>query len=185
MVNQYLVSLASQLIITSNERSIIDNHIDVLADKVSYYFGNSEIKSKFAFGSYTRKTLMPRKADTHSDVDYMIVFNNPNLSPRTYLDKLRGFAGAKYPSSDIYPSFPTVVLELSKIIIELVPAIENIYGYQIPSSENNYNSWIYTYPNSFNANVTNKNKNNNKMIRPLIRLMKYWNAKNEYVFSSY
>ena len=42
-----------------------------------------------------------------------------------------------------------------------------------------------TDPNAFNTDLTNCNKNNNNLIKPLIRIMKYWNANAGYVFESY
>lgn len=185
-VNSHLVDTASKLIITDYERSVIDGHIGSLSNKISEYFLKTSITEHFAFGSYTRKTLMPRKADDNSDVDYMVIFSNSEHAPSTYLSKLKDFAKAKYSTSDIYQDHPTVVLELSRIKIELVPAIKSAYdNYQIPAPSSSYTRWLNTHPNDFNSKVRTKNTNEKKLIRPLIRLMKYWNAQNGYVYSSY
>lgn len=185
-VSSHLATTASKLIITDYERTIIDGHIESLRKKIDGYFISSAINERFAFGSYTRKTLMPRKADNNSDVDYMVVFNDNSYSPSTYLRWLKDFAEAKYSTSEIYSSHPTVVLELSRIKIEIVPAIKSTYDdYQIPAPSSSYTKWLTTHPNSFNTKVRSKNTNEKKLIRPLIRLMKYWNAKNGYIYSSY
>lgn len=185
-VSSHLSTTASKLIITDNERITIGGHIESLGKKIDNYFLSSAITEHFAFGSYTRKTLMPRKADEYSDVDYMVVFSNSSYTPSTYLGWLKDFAKAKYSTSEIYQSHPTVVLELSKIKIEIVPAIKNAYDdYQIPAPSSSYTTWLTTHPNSFNSKVTSKNTSEKSQIRPLIRLMKYWNAKNGYVYSSY
>jgi hypothetical protein len=42
-----------------------------------------------------------------------------------------------------------------------------------------------TEPKKLKNKVENANKNNNFKIKPLIRLMKYWNAKNDYVYNSH
>ena len=92
----------------------------------------------------------------------------------------------KYSTSEIYQSHPTVVLELSNIKIEIVPAIKNAYDdYQIPAPSSSYTTWLTTRPNEFNSKVKDKNTSEKSQIRPLIRLMKYWNAKNGYIYSSY
>lgn len=188
-VNSYLANTASQIIITNNERVAIDANITSLSGKLTAYFNQGQIKERLAFGSYTRKTLMPRKADSRSDVDYMVVFDTSSYTytPETYLKWLRDFATAKYATSEIYPSHPTVVLELSKIKIELVPAIKTVYGddYQIPAPASHYSKWLTTHPNTFNSQVSSKNTAEKSLIRPMIRLMKYWNAKNDYPYSSY
>lgn len=187
-INSHLSNTASQIIITNTERSAIDANIDSLRNKLAAYFNQNQIKERFAFGSYTRKTLMPRKADIKSDVDYMVVFDTSSstYTPATYLRWLREFAVAKYATSEIYPSHPTVVLELSRIKIELVPAIKSaLDDYQIPALSSSYSSWLTTHPNAFNSQVSSKNTNEKSLIRPMIRLMKYWNAKNGYPYSSY
>lgn len=188
-VNSHLTNTASQIIITDIERTAINNNITSLSNKLTAYFNQGQIRERLAFGSYTRKTLMPRKADDHSDVDYMVVFDTSSYTytPETYLKWLREFAAAKYASSEIYPSHPTVVLELSRIKIELVPAIKTTYGddYQIPAPSSSYSRWLTTHPNAFNNQVSSKNTAEKGLIRPMIRLMKYWNAKNDYPYSSY
>ncbi|WP_149242248.1 SMODS domain-containing nucleotidyltransferase [Dyadobacter sp. 32] len=196
--NSYLQSLSSELIITRDERGIIDQHITTLESRLNVYFNSGQIKEKFPFGSFTRKTLMPRKADGRSDADYMVVFtpSKPSASfyggdpsyyePETYLTWLRSFVNYRYSTSEIYTSSPTIVLELSNFKIELVPAKKDIFGtYSIPSSNDYFTRWITTTPNQFNEKVRNKNTTEKSQIRPLIRLMKYWNAQHGYVFSSY
>jgi hypothetical protein len=53
---------------------------------------------------------------------------------------------------------------------------------QIPKGTD---SWQVTNPNDFNASLTAKNTSNHSLIKPTIRLMKYWNAVNGYVFDSF
>ena len=184
-VNSHLTTTAGSLIVTDSERTTIDGYMSSLKTKLENYFQASAISEKFAFGSYTRKTLMPRKADQYSDVDYMVVFTSA-YKPATYLSWLKDFANAKYATSEVYQDHPTVVLELSKIKIELVPSIKSTYDdYQIPAPSSNYEDWLTTHPTSFKTSVTTKNTNEKSQIRPLIRLMKYWNALNGYVYSSY
>ena len=185
-VNSYLNNISSKLIITESERSVIDNHITALKNKLNAYFSSDKFIEHFAFGSYTRKTLMPRRADYKSDVDYMVVFKDNQYTTSTYLRWLRDFAEAKYTQSEIYQSHPTIVLELSRIKIELVPAIKNFWdSYKIPAPASNYSTWLTTSPNSFNSTLVKKNTSEKSLIRPLVRLMKYWNAQNGYVYSSF
>lgn len=185
-LNSHLLATAGNLIITQSERSVIDNHIMALNVKLIWYFDSGVVKEKFTFGSFKRKTLMPRRADSRSDVDYMIVFADDSKQPSTYLNYLKDFALAKYTTSEIYQSHPTIVLELSKIKIELVPAILSSWdSYQIPAALNDYSTWQTTHPNAFNNQLSNKNTNDKGLIRPLIRVMKYWNALNGWVYSSY
>lgn len=49
------------------------------------------LKQHFRFGSSTRGTILPRSMDEQSDIDYMIVFNENNATPQTYLNRLKTF----------------------------------------------------------------------------------------------
>jgi len=185
-VNSHLENTSSELVLSYSEKQSIKTSISTLKTRLNYYFG-SDIKSQFQFGSSTRGTILPRKADEKSDIDYMIVFDTSGgkYKPQTYLDKLRRFATAKYSRSEIKQSHPTIILQLNHINFELVPAIENYSSYQIPSPSSSWQEWIYTDPKGINSKLIEKNKSNNYKIKPLVRLVKYWNAQNGYPFYSY
>ena len=185
-VLSYLTSLASALVLSSDEKQSISTSLSTLSSRLNYWSKSDEISSKSIFGSYSRETILPRIFDEGSDVDYMIVFKNTNnYQPSTYLGWLKDFAEIYYSRSDIYQSFPTIVLELNHIKFELVPAIYNLWsGYQIPDNNPFGQSWQYTEPFSLKNKITEANKLNGN-IRPLIRILKYWNAKNGKPFASF
>lgn len=171
-VNSYLQDLGSSLVLSSNEKSNITTSIDTLKSRLTSYFGDDVI-DKIIFGSYTRETILPRKVDEGSDIDLMVVFKNPNeYKPQAFLNRLKNFAEAKYSTSEIYQSSPTIVLELNHIKFELVPAYQYYGMYYIPRSSS---EWLYTNPNDFNNKLVECNKNNSYKIKPIIRLLKHWN----------
>ena len=177
-LNSYLENLAGKLILSSLEKESIKTSINTLETRLYLYFGN-EVKENFEFGSYARATILPRKVDDNSDIDYMIVFDNyNNYKPQTFLDRLRRFAEDKYSSSEIYQSSPTMVLELNHIKFELVPAYKSYSGIYYISDGNG--GWMATYPNDFNSQLTKANNNNYYKIKPLVRLIKEWNVKVNY-----
>lgn len=185
-VNSHLTNLSTTLILSGNENSSITTSIETLSSRLNKFFASS-IMDDFKFGSSTRGTILPRKADSNSDIDYMVVFNTSDTTkkPQTYLDNLKGFALDKYSTSLVKQSYPTIVLELNHIKFELVPAIKTKTGYKIPSKTSSLNDWMSTDPNGFNSKLTQANVNNYSQIKPLVRLIKYWNALNNYPFSSY
>ena len=187
-VLSYLENLASNAILSDDEKSSIETSISTLQTRLNNYFGD-ELKEHFKFGSSTRGTILPRNMDSESDIDYMIVFDDDTYKPQTYLDKLKRFAEAKYSTSEIHQSSPTVVLKLNHIKFELVPAIDkgfySYHSYYIPDKASDNNDWIPTDPNGFNDKLTEKNQNNNCLIKPMIRLFKYWNADRGHLFYSY
>jgi hypothetical protein len=185
-VNTHLTNLASDLVLSDAENSSIATSISTLASRLDAYFGDN-ITNHFQFGSSTRGTILPRKADSNSDIDYMIVFNTSvdgQKKPQTYLDRLKRFAESKYSTSEVFQSSPTIVLSLNHINFELVPAIYN-YGYQIPSPSSSWAEWMSTDPSTTNQAIQDKNKQNNYQIKPLVRLVKYWNATKGHPFTSF
>ncbi|ENL4094505.1 nucleotidyltransferase [Providencia rettgeri] len=182
-IQSYLTNLSSTLVLKDN--SIVTS-INTLQRRLNLHFPSYEVDSHFIFGSNSRYTMLPRKYDHKSDVDYMVVFSDLIYTPQTYLNKLRGFVNRYYSSSEISQSFPTIKLNLNHITFELVPATRSIFfSYQIPSPENNYNSWMMTDPHDIKEKLTNKNTINNSQIKPLIRILKYWNARAGYPYESF
>ncbi len=121
--------------------------------------------------------------DEQSDIDYMVVFSENNATPQTYLNRLKTFVEKRYGSSEIYQSAPTIVLELNHIKFDLVPATTTwLDELQIP---NGAGGWMITNPNVFNATLEAKNKEHKSLIKPTIRLFKYWNATAGFPFQSF
>lgn len=187
-VQNHLEGTASNLVLSPTEKDSIERSISTLKSRLNHYFG-SNIKEQVKFGSSTRGTILPRKADASSDIDYMIVFDNTgNYKPQTFIDRLKRFAQNQYASSEIHQSHPTVVLSLNHIKFDLVPAYKTGIIYEtiyIPGPVSGYTEWISTDPNSFNSQLTDKNNSYRYLIKPTIRLVKYWNAQNIYVYNSY
>jgi hypothetical protein len=185
-VQSHLESLASKLNLKQDEKDKVITSINTLSDRLNSYF-NGQLKDHFKFGSYTRGTILPRKADEYSDVDYMVIFENPNnYKPQTLLNYLKNFVNYYYRTSDIYQSHPTIVLELNHIKFELVSAKKDIWGtIYIPSPSSHYEEWMSTDPNAFNKKLTDANIKYSYQIKPLVRLMKYWNRLNGSYLSSY
>jgi Second Messenger Oligonucleotide or Dinucleotide Synthetase domain len=181
-VNSYLSARASNAVLSASEQNSINTSISTLQTRLNYYFGTT-VSNHFRFGSSTRATILPRKMDGCSDIDYMVVFAEGGYAPQTYLDRLRRFVDTYYSSSDIKQSSPTIVLELNHIKFDLVPALSSVWGgYQIPDGNG---GWQTTNPNDFNKKLTDKNTQNHSLIKPTIRLVKFWNAQNSYVYDSY
>lgn len=184
-VNSYLTNLSNKAIIRDRERISIQKSVNYLQNKLDIYFGD-EITRHFRFGSYDRGTILPRLMDQKSDVDYMVVFSSKDAKPQAYLNRLRRFVNRYYSSSNIAQSNPTIILTLNHIRFELVPAIDQFWsGLNIPARAGDFDDWIETDPTDFNDMLVDANQSNRNLIKPVVRLVKYWNAKNGYVFDSY
>jgi len=184
-VHNYLRTRASNAILSDKEDSSISSSISTLEERLNSYFGE-EVLKQLKFGSSTRGTILPRSMDSNSDIDYMVVFENEDLQPQTYMNKLNKFAKSRYSSSSIYQSSPTVVLELDHIKFELVPAISSwIEEFQIPAPNSSFDKWMPTSPNDFDVSLISANVKSDFKLKPAIRILKFWNAQAGYVFESY
>ena len=182
-VLSFLTDTASNAVLSSTEQSSITTSISTLQTRIGLHFASGVIKQHFRFGSSTRGTILPRSMDEHSDIDYMIVFGENNATPQTYLNRLKTFVEKYYSSSEIRQSSPTIVLELNHIRFDLVPAATTWLGeLQIP---NGAGGWMTTNPNDFNSTLEAKNKEHKSLIKPSIRLFKYWNATAGFPFQSF
>lgn len=181
-VLSHLQAKASAAVLSGTEQTSINTSITTLNSRISSWF-DKNLVSQFRFGSSTRDTILPRSMDEQSDIDYMVVLKEDGSVPQTYLDRMKRFGEKYYSTSDIKQSSPSIVLELNHIKFDLVPAVPGWLGsYKIP---NGSGGWKDTNPNDFNSSLTEKNKNNLNLIKPTIRLAKYWNAQNGYVFDSF
>ncbi|WP_104657874.1 SMODS domain-containing nucleotidyltransferase [Ralstonia insidiosa] len=182
-VLSFLTDTASRAVLSSTEQRSITTSLTTLQSRLAQHFASGEIEQHFRFGSSTRGTILPRSMDERSDIDYMIVFSDKSARPQTHLNRLRAFVEMRYGSSEIYQSSPTIVLELNHIKFDLVPATATLLGgLQIPKGSA---GWMTTSPNDFNSALEAKNKEHNSLIKPTIRLFKYWNAASEFPFESF
>lgn len=185
-VNSYLEGRASSAVLSGAEEEVITTSINTINARLRTFF-RAQVSDQFRFGSSTRGTILPRRMDEHSDIDYMVVFADSGYTPQTYLNRLRRFADYYYASSVIKQSSPSIVLELNHIKFDLVPALKEEWvqllpSYRIPDGPD---AWQNTNPNDFNATLTRKNKAHFYLIKPTIRLAKFWNAQNSYVYESF
>ncbi|MGN7875275.1 SMODS domain-containing nucleotidyltransferase [Roseateles sp. 22389] len=182
-VLSFLTDLASNAVLSGTEQQSINTSVSTLQSRLGLHFEAGAIKQHFRFGSSMRGTILPRSMDERSDIDYMIVFSDASATPQTYLNRLRSFVERRYGTSEIYQSQPTIVLELNHIKFDLVPATTNWFGeLQIP---NGAGGWQTTNPNDFNATLEARNKEHRLLIKPTIRLFKFWSAASGYVFPSF
>ena len=83
-INNYISNLTNTLFIShgSTERTNINSSITSIKRKLNAHF-EDKISEIILFGSYSRGTILPRKYDTNSDIDIMIVFNTNDYNEKT------------------------------------------------------------------------------------------------------
>jgi predicted nucleotidyltransferase len=189
-LNNHLKRISAELFIKYNaeERKKIDRSIDNIINKLDDYF-DDEIDESIVFGSYTRDTILPRRFDTNSDIDILIQFNTDDydkLKPESYRNQLKKFAEDNYPNSLVVKDHPSIVIELNHIKFDLVPSIfDEGFIYDSIEIPNKNGGWMETEPDAFNKKLTEANINYDSIVKPIIRLLKYWNASHGYPYYSF
>ena len=181
----YLAEVAEQLTISDEERSRIDRSVETIQSKLNLFF-ESSIKGQYVFGSYERDTLLPRSIDEWSDVDLLIEFKKSGYKAQWYIEQLRKFCEKYYPKSALGRANPTFALELAHLRFELVPALSNWFNkLKIPAPRSDDGDWIPTTPESISTALDEADNRHYGQIRPLVRIIKYWNILNNRPFQSY
>ncbi|MDD5571203.1 MAG: hypothetical protein PHD97_08615 [Bacteroidales bacterium] len=179
-INSYLTKLSKQLSIGKEEREEIDKSIDFLKGKIWEKY-RDKLLTVDVFGSYDRRTELPQSVDKNSDVDILVIFKSNDFQPSTILKHLYEFADNQYSKSNVMTDHPTVVIELKKIRFEIIPAYWETYflsddELKIPAPRNKELKWITTDPAKLKNDLMDKNKKEDEMIIPLIKLIKYFNT---------
>lgn len=181
----YLTEVSEQLTISDIERDRIDRSVKTVQSKLNLFFENA-VKEQYVFGSYERDTLLPRSIDDWSDVDLLIEFKKSGFKPQWYIDQLRKFCVKHYSKSGLGRANPTFALELAHLRFELVPALSNIFGeIKIPAPNSVDSDWIWATPEALSVALNEIDKRHYGKIRPLVRIIKYWNILNNRPFLSY
>ena len=176
-VNGFLYSLSSTLNISNTDREEISKSIIAIKKRLADYF-SKDLSDVIVFGSYARNTILPKKANENLDINIMIVFanNTEDYTPQSYLNWLKTFGTNNYSTSYVHQSKPSIVIELNNIKYEITPAITQFKydseTYFIPSSSS---EWMTTKPNISNKDLNQCDIINKSKIKPIIRLIKWWN----------
>ena len=187
-INNHLKKISSELLIKPKSLTGINiaRSIDSITKNLHAHF-LKDVDDVMVFGSYSRNTILPREFDPNSDIDILILFNceNEKLKPESYRERLKRFAMKHYERGKVLKDHPSIVVELDHINFDLVPGIfdDGVFydSIEIPGKEND---WIETSPKEFGKSLAEANTRFNSIVKPIIRLLKYWNAVNDYPYSS-
>ncbi|MEY8689370.1 MAG: nucleotidyltransferase, partial [Leptothrix sp. (in: b-proteobacteria)] len=102
------------------------------------------------------------------------------------LEELKAFARLRLGIAEPSHDQATLRLETAQIRFELVPATVNLFGgLQIATPAGHHGSWLDTDPQAAHDKLTEANRRHHGLIRPLVRILKYWNATAGYPFEPF
>lgn len=173
---RFLQDISACTEMTAIQLAKIEKSYAHLRASLEGWFGQ-DILEVVRFGSSSLGTMLPIRLDPNADIDCMVVFREQVFQQQTYLTRLLRFVESNYSRSSIYQDHPTIVVEMSHVKFELVPAVRNWFGgYSIPAKWMGTNRWTSTDPQAANRELDRADQNAGFQLRPLIRILKYWNV---------
>ena len=126
-VLSYLESLAGDALHLPSEKKKVQDALLKLQERLTRHFGK-ELEEHFKFGFSVRGTSLPQQYAEDMDIDYLVVFRDRGLKPKTLLQKLVDFAQKNYRRNEVFQSSPAVVVAMRSVRFELVPARQTLTG---------------------------------------------------------
>lgn len=185
-VAEYLNAVAQKAVFPSVDKGMVNVSLNMLTTRLAAEFDKYTVARINVFGAYARDTMLPVSMNPRSDVDVMVVFTDSAKKPQDFLAPLKKFAESHYPKPAIVQGPATINLELRHIRFELIPAIDTVRlgGLHIPSKVA-LPAWQGTSPDDIEKSLKVKDQAGQGLILPLVRLVKYWNALNQFPFESF
>jgi predicted nucleotidyltransferase len=174
----HLNAVAQKAVLSANDRGVINISLKTLLTRLRAEFDKYEMTRTELFGAFTRDTSLPHALDKESDVDVMVVFNDMGNKPGHFVEKLKHFAELHYPRTAVVRTGTSIYIELLHTRFDLVPAKDSLRGLQIPVKGGD--AWQVSDVADAAKSLQQKDAQNAGLILPLVRLAKYWNARNDH-----
>lgn len=148
---------------------------------------NLKIKEVFLNGSYIRGTMIRPINDIDvfaviDDLDYYINGQDPN--PQSVLTSFKNYLNNLPDYSDkCHQDRPCITIELSKLHIDVLPALRHAGALSIPNSS--LNGWIFTDPKTHNQDFSDIDRRHNYKAKDIVKAVKKWKNDNELPLPSF
>lgn len=170
-----------------------EENIKASVSNIEGYLNDKEnglsISRTFTNGSYERDTNI-RPLD---DIDIFAVLKRDDWkneygqlpNPQSVLSRFKNYLNGLNDYKDkVSQNRPCVTIELSDKDFDILPSFELTGGgYEIPSYD--LKSWIRTYPELLTSDLESTHKECNNKLKPLIKVIKYWNRDKGKVIPSF
>lgn len=148
----------------------------------AYYNSNSGTDNSFLVGSWSKNTAIrpPRDVDVYFKLPAAVYYrfdNYGNNKQSALLQELKATLERTYPTTtNIRGDGPVVVVSFGTYCVEVVPAFElNNYQYWVCDTKNG-GAYKETAPWAEIVHIDEADKRNAYNLRPLIRMLKAWQA---------
>lgn len=179
--------LLTRVALTRDQREIGSTRQTALRDflkgRFTLYAEEPE-PNPWLIGSYSRQTILRQERD----LDIMVSLS-PGKYWETYKSRSSGLVylvrnGLKegYPNSEVSSSGAAVVMEMTIFNVDVVPVFPRDGGGYLVADGND--GWNATNPNVHFKLMEDHNKQDD-LLKPLVKLMKYWNICNGELLQSF
>lgn len=182
-INEFIGNIT----VTDKQEESIDASYNNLCKHLTNEESNLSVKEVFLNGSYVRDTMI-KPLD---DIDVFAVIdkddyndNGTRPNPQTVLTKFKNYLNGLNDYKDkVSQSRPCVTITLSKIHIDVLPALREHDSLYIPNES--LSGWILTDPKTHTQNIETASKNSSGMIKDVIKAVKSWKKDHEYKIPSF
>ncbi len=184
-LQQYIKDLAYSIAPQPIERASIESFLSVVEEKLLNSFEN-ELEQCISIGAYARETAIRYTIDKESDFDLLLLFKNENDLEGFNLKKeaIIKFISKNYTQSEEVTKDLKVQMKFGKV--DLIPAVVSFQN-DIPKlfiANKNKSSWVQKNPLTFDEFINKKNEESSFTLKPIIRLLKYWNISHGRYFTT-
>jgi|GEM_PF-2806015 len=184
-LQHYTKELAYAIVPQPLERAAIENFFDSVENALSNHF-RFNIERCIQIGEFARETVLRHTIDKKSSIQLMILFQNDEYFENFSLmnKEIVKCISSSFSSSE--EELRQLKIPMKFGTIQLVPAIvvDSDSGSNLYIASTSNASWIQSNPLHFDENINNKNNATSFLLKPIIRLLKYWNCTHGRYFST-
>ena len=173
--------------VTDKQTEVIEGAFNNIESNLEKEEANLKVKEVFLNGSYVRDTII-RPLD---DIDIFAVIEKSDYSesyewpnPQSVLTKFKNYLNS-LPDYEgkVSQSRPCVTIELSKLHIDVLPALRENGALYIPNED--LDGWMYTNPKTHTENLNRVDDFRDGKVKPIVKAVKSWKRNNGIVFPSF
>lgn len=186
---QFIDKMIENITVTDRQEENIKSSISNIDNYLMKEENNLFVSKTFTTGSYERDTnIRPL-----NDIDLFAVLKKDDWKdaygnlpkPQSVLTKIKNYLNSLNDYKDkVKQDRPCVTIVLSDKDFDILPSFELDYGgYNIPNED--LETWTFSNPVLLKTNLDNVHRLRNYKVKPLIKVIKYWNRELNKFIPSY
>lgn len=186
---QCIETMISNISVTDRQEENIKSSLKNIEEHLKNKENDLNVDRTFTNGSYERDTIIRPL----NDIDLFTVLKkdkwkdqNGNLpNPQSVLTKIKNYLNSLNDYKDkVKQDRPCVTIVLSDKDFDVLPSFETgSGGYNIPNED--LKTWTYSYPEQLTTNLDNVHRLRKYKVKPVIKVVKYWNREHNKYIPSY